>query len=466
LTSFAQNPDAARSTWRLRLSRLEPITLYATGLALLTGIFALALALLGDGLGPLWAVAALGGFSMLAERQPVRVSANLEITVSVLPVVFAAVAFGPLTAMAVGAVGLLATFEPPYIRWATWTSTRALAAGLAGLAANVVFAELPSAQLFGAVLVAVVVLETVDAALAASVVAIRRSGNYLSFLRLLRPILTGSVPLYVPVILLLVYAYEQISVWSLVLFLAPAVAAHRLHGLYRQQQETTEQLQFANERLERASLSFATALVAALDARDQYTAGHSAAVAVYARDIARRLGLSEEEQHLAHLCGLVHDVGKVGLPAGLLEKPGALTLEERRRMEEHSEIGERILAKVDDYAEIARIVRHHHERMDGNGYPDRLPGHAVPLLSRIIAVADAYNAMTSGRPYRDAMPSRVARFRLAQAAGTQFDTSVVAAFEAILAGACETYLSGARPDFALEAQRQPALVPQAVASVA
>jgi putative nucleotidyltransferase with HDIG domain len=466
LTSFAQNPDEARSTWRLRLSRLEPITLYATGLALLTGIFALALALLGDDLGPLWAVAALGGFSMLAERQPVRVSANLEITVSVLPVVFAAVAFGPLTAMAVGAVGLLATFEPPYIRWATWTSTRALAAGLAGLAAEVVFAELPSAQLFGAVLVAVVVLETVDAALAASVVAIRRSGNYLSFLRLLRPILTGSVPLYVPVILLLVYAYEQISVWSLVLFLAPAVAAHRLHGLYRQQQETTEQLQFANERLERASLSFATALVAALDARDQYTAGHSAAVAVYARDIARRLGLSEEEQHLAHLCGLVHDVGKVGLPAGLLEKPGALTLEERRRMEEHSEIGERILAKVDDYAEIARIVRHHHERMDGNGYPDRLPGHAVPLLSRIIAVADAYNAMTSGRPYRDAMPSRVARFRLAQAAGTQFDTSVVAAFEAILAGACETYLSGARPDFALEAQRQPALVPQAVASVA
>ena len=403
---------------------------------------------------------------MLAERQPVRVSANLEITVSVLPVVFAAVAFGPLTAIAVGAIGLLATFESPYVRWVTWTSTRALAAGLAGLAAEAVFTQLPSAQLFGAVLVAVVVLETVDAALAASVVAVRRSGDYLGFLRLLRPILTGSVPLYVPVLLLLVYAYQQISVWSLVLFLAPAVAAHRLHTLYRQQQETTEQLRFANERLERASLSFATALVAALDARDQYTAGHSAAVAVYARDIARRLGLSEEEQHLAHLCGLVHDVGKVGLPAGLLEKPGALTLEERRHMEEHSEIGERILGKVDDYAEIARIVRHHHERMDGNGYPDRLPGPAIPLLSRIIAVADAYNAMTSGRPYRDAMPSRVARFRLAQAAGTQFDTSVVAAFEAILAGACETYLSGARPDFTIEAQRQPALVPQAVASVA
>ena len=118
-------------------------------------------------------------------------------------------------------------------------------------------------------------------------------------------------------------------------------------------------------------------------------------------------------------------------------------------MEEHSAIGERILGKVDDYAEIARIVRHHHERMDGNGYPDRLCSDEIPIISRIIAVADAYNAMTSGRPYRDAMPSRVARFRLAQAAGTQFDTTVVAAFEAILAGATETYLSGIRSDFAL-----------------
>jgi HD-GYP domain-containing protein (c-di-GMP phosphodiesterase class II) len=104
-------------------------------------------------------------------------------------------------------------------------------------------------------------------------------------------------------------------------------------------------------------------------------------------------------------------------------------------MEKHSEIGERILAKVEDYAEIAAIVRHHHERVDGHGYPDGLEADEIPLISRIISVADAYDAMTSDRPYRDAMPSRVARMRLAQAVGTQFDTSVVAAFEAILATA-------------------------------
>lgn len=444
----------------------EPITLLSAGLAWVAGSMALALVIAGASPGPLWAILALGTFSMMAERQPVRVTVNLEITVSVLPVVFAAVAFGPLAAMAVGALGLVVTFEAPYVRWLTWTSCRAFASGLAGLAASAILSEGSLGRLFGAVLVAVVVLESVDAALAALVVAIRRSGDYLHFLTLLRPILFGAVPLYVPLIMLLVYAYQEISVWSLILFLAPALTAHRLHVLYRQQQVTTEQLRVANERLEGAGLSFATALVAALDARDQYTAGHSEVVAVYARDIARRLGLSEEEQHLAHLCGLVHDIGKVGLPAGLLEKPGALTLDERRRMEEHSVIGERILARFDDYAEIARVVRHHHERMDGNGYPDRLSSDEIPLISRIIAVADAYNAMTSGRPYRDAMPSRVARFRLAQAAGTQFDTTIVAAFEAILAGASDTYLAGARTEFTADAQRRPAPLPQTAVNVA
>jgi HD-GYP domain-containing protein (c-di-GMP phosphodiesterase class II) len=150
----------------------------------------------------------------------------------------------------------------------------------------------------------------------------------------------------------------------------------------------------------------------------------------------------------------VHDIGKVGLPAGLLEKPGALTLDERRQMEEHPAIGERILSKVEDYAEIARIVRHHHERVDGLGYPDGLNEDGIPLLSRIISVADAYDAMTSDRPYRDAMPSRVARLRLAQAVESQFDTTVVAAFEAILAGSPEEYRTAVRSDFSFEVQEE------------
>jgi putative nucleotidyltransferase with HDIG domain len=209
--------------------------------------------------------------------------------------------------------------------------------------------------------------------------------------------------------------------------------------MYQEQSRLTDDLRRVNEQLKAANLSFAMGLIATLDARDRYTAGHSAAVAIYARDIAQRMGLDQDQQDLAHLCGLVHDIGKIGLAAGILEKPGALTLEERREMQRHSEIGERILANVDTYSEIASIVRHHHERVDGQGYPDKVSGTEIPLLSRIIAVADAYNAMTSDRPYRDAMPSRVARLRLAQAVETQFDTAVVAAFEAILAGAGEGY---------------------------
>jgi HD-GYP domain-containing protein (c-di-GMP phosphodiesterase class II) len=178
------------------------------------------------------------------------------------------------------------------------------------------------------------------------------------------------------------------------------------------------------------------------------------------------MGLTSEVQDLAYLCGLVHDIGKIGLPPGLLEKPGALTLEERRQMQEHSAIGERILAHVDEYSEIARIVRHHHERIDGQGYPDGLMHEDIPLVSRIIAVADAYNAMTSDRPYRDAMPSRVARLRLAQAVDSQFDTTAVAAFEAILAGSDEDYRMARRTDFRSFAQSTYEAAPVSESAVA
>lgn len=401
--------------------------------------------------GPLWQLAILAAVALVAERQPVRITPNTEITVAVLPMLFAAVVYGPLDAAAVGAVGLLADFRPPHIRWLIWSSSRVLGAGLAGLA---VMYLLPGAPSVGALIVAVVAAAFIEALLdsviSAITVAIRRTGSCGAFLWSVKPVLISSLAVHVPAIVILAYAYGQASEWTVLLFFAPGFAAHSLYRLYREQRQAAEELAGANVRLQRANLSFATALVATLDARDRYTAGHSAAVAVYARDIAARMGLPDDQQRLAHLCGLVHDIGKIGLPPGLLEKPGALTLEERRQMEQHSEIGERILAKVEDYEEIARIVRHHHERIDGEGYPDRIGGDAIPVISRIIAVADAYNAMTSDRPYRDAMPSRVARLRLAQAVEAQFDTNVVAAFEAILAGASEGYRSGLNLSFESE----------------
>ena len=341
--------------------------------------------------------------------------------------------------------------QPPYLKWVTYTSSRAIGGGVTGLAASYIV-DLPGSHIVGiaiATTAGAIIGEGLSVLFAAIAARVRGRRSF-DLVRKLAPIVASSVPMYAPLVTLLVIAYEDLSPLTLPLFVVPALAAERLFVLYQDQMRLADDLLRVNERLERANLSFATALVATLDARDRYTAGHSAAVAIYSRDIAKRMGLSDPQQQLVHLCGLVHDIGKIGLPAGLLEKPGALTLEERRLMETHSQIGEHILGKVDDYAEIAAIVRHHHERFDGNGYPDSLTGDEIPLLSRVIAVADAYNAMTSDRPYREAMPSRVARLRLAQAVETQFDTSVVAAFEAILAGASESYRLGKSADFALE----------------
>ena len=228
---------------------------------------------------------------------------------------------------------------------------------------------------------------------------------------------------------------NPLLVLAIVLLGVVMIAARRLLGLYREQLRLAKDLALANERLERANLSFVTSLPTTPEATDRRTTSRSSAVAVYARDIAEELGLPEEQQELAHLCGLIHDIGKIGLPTELLAKPGALTLAERRIVETHPEIGERILARVEGFGEIAKIVRHHHERWDGKGYPDGLSGEAIPLISRIIAIADEYNCLTSERPNAEPMPSRVARLRLTQGVETQFDGQVVAAFEAILAEA-------------------------------
>jgi putative nucleotidyltransferase with HDIG domain len=413
------------------------------------------------------ALAVLAILAVGAEHESIRLTPGVEVSVASILSVFAAVVFGPLPAIIVGAAGLLADLPrrdvaQPVLRWMNWTAVRIFAAGGAGLAAAAILKAAAGGfwAILAGVAAAFVVETTVDLTVAPIAPAIRGSLPWRSTFFSVGPALVASVPLQALMVTVLAYAYTTISPWSVALFALPAVAAQRLLLLYRQQRETAEALGSANSRLASANLSFATALVATLDARDRYTAGHSAAVAIYARDIAARMGLSEAEQELARLCGLVHDVGKIGLSAGLLEKPGALTLDERRQMEEHPAIGERILRNVDDYGEIAAIVRHHHERVDGNGYPDQLVGDGIPQLARIIAVADGYNAMTSDRPYRDAMPSRVARLRMAQAVETQFDTSVVAAFEAILAGASEDYRLGNGREFALQsfddAPQQPA----------
>jgi putative nucleotidyltransferase with HDIG domain len=423
---------------------------YATSLWVAAAVVASALVASGHGVGNVPAFVFLAVVAVIAERASVRLSttSSIEQSISILPSLFAAVLLGPLAAMAVSALSMLSDIrghaERPLLRWSIYTCSRALTGASVGLVAALVSNMGASrlTQLGLAALAGAATAETLDILFAAITFRLRGSGRMGEVFRTSVAPALAAVPIYAPFVMVLAFSFEELSGWTLPLFFVPALAAQRLFALYQGQLQLTDDLVSANDRLERANLSFATALVATLDARDRYTAGHSATVAIYARDIARRMELGDDMEQLAHLCGLVHDIGKVGLPPGFLEKAGPLSLEERRQMERHPEIGENILGKVDDYAEIARIVRHHHERYDGNGYPDRLRGEQIPLISRILAVADAYDAMTSDRPYRQAMPSRVARLRLAQAVGSQFDTTVVAAFEAILATETEQYRLG------------------------
>lgn len=444
---YAQNLAAAGRSQ-------QAVGLWALALGCLAAGLLEISAMSGYGLPSWWVILGLAGVAGVAERQSVRLTSNIEMSVSFLPAVFAAVTFGPLAAGVVMAVANLSDLRRPYLRWAVYTPARAITGVAAGFAASTVLHN--SGSNFGRILLASLAAGaanfTVDCLISSATLLIRRSGSPFSVLRAVGPLNFVSLPLYVPLVALLAYVHQTNSMWVVATFFLPGVALQRLIHLYQEQRDATASLAAANERLEQANLSFAAALIATLDARDRYSAGHSAAVAIYSRDIAERMGLSPEDQALAHLAGLVHDIGKVGLPPGLLEKEGALSLDERRVMETHSVIGERILTNVPDYAEVAAIVRHHHERVDGNGYPDRLTEDQIPVISRIIAVADAYNAMTSDRPYRDAMPTRVARMRIAQAVATQFDTAVVAAFEAILAGSGESYRLAADEEFGVVAR--------------
>ena len=162
-------------------------------------------------------------------------------------------------------------------------------------------------------------------------------------------------------------------------------------------------------------------LADAIDAKDTYTNGHSARVAEYAREIARRTGYSAKGQEDIYIMGLLHDVGKIGVPDAVINKPSKLTDEEFEIIRNHPVMGARILKNIKEMPKLATGARWHHERYDGKGYPDGLKGNAIPEEARIIAVADAYDAMTSYRSYRQPLTQAVVRMEIEKNRGTQFD---------------------------------------------
>jgi len=245
--------------------------------------------------------------------------------------------------------------------------------------------------------------------------------------------------------LALAAGYLALGIAGILAFVAPPLMMRfALHQYVTKTQQTVLELKQKNAELNVANRDISQmayqlaetyngtleALVLALDARDRETKGHSLRVTQYALTIARQMGVGEESPEWVEIQrgALLHDVGKIGVPDYILHKPGPLTPEEWDEMKRHPKIGHEMLKEISFLAGAAAIVHTHHERFDGKGYPRALAGDETPLGARIFSVADAFDAMTSHRPYRAALPPEAARDEIIQHSGTQFDPQVVQAF--------------------------------------
>ena len=202
------------------------------------------------------------------------------------------------------------------------------------------------------------------------------------------------------------------------------IRIRHLIDLNHLQKHLADEVKKKTEENERMFLNVVRSLADAIDAKDRYTSGHSQRVADYAAMIAREMGKSEEDVKMVYYAGLLHDVGKIRVPGSVINKPGRLSEDEYNLMKIHPVSGFHILNDIHDDARIVYGAKYHHERYDGKGYPNGLEGECIPEISRIIAVADAYDAMTSDRSYRKAIPQDVVRSEIERGRGVQFDPKV------------------------------------------
>ena len=193
-----------------------------------------------------------------------------------------------------------------------------------------------------------------------------------------------------------------------------------------------EELADSKEQLEQAYIEMVQTLRSTVEAKDTYTRGHSDRVSEYSVLIGKRLGLPEEQIKSLKIGGLFHDIGKIGIPDSILLKPGKLTDDEYSEIKNHPSIGAHILGSAKIFKDIVPIVKHHHEKYDGNGYPSRLKGEEIPYLARIAAIADTFDAMTSRRSYRNALDLDFVKDEIESCKGTQFDPQLADAFLDIL----------------------------------
>lgn len=390
------------------------------------------------------AFSALGLLGISARHLRINLYQRGNISTHIVVLVAAGILLGPTSAMILGVmIGILRwPWKLPPIRYVFDAGVNALTAGAVATAATPlrgVIADGNALLLFPIGIVLGTMTFAINACLTTGVMTISEHGNFMAIWRERASWLLPHFLAFGVLAVGMARAGAMLGIAGLLLFAVPVLAMRVALRQYVEQtqenllalREANTQLEEQNRELERAHAATRTAFAGMLKARDDETEGHSERVVVYALSIARELGIKGEALGALEVGALLHDIGKVGVSDAILHKPGPLTPEEWTEMRRHPEIGYHLTEQIPFLRPASPVVRHHHERWDGSGYPDGLHGDAIPLGARIFAVADTFDAMVSDRPYRKGLAPEIAFAEIGRGAGRQFDPDVVDAFLAI-----------------------------------
>src|SRR5665647_155848 len=393
--------------------------------------------------------------ALIADEMAVEVSDRVTLAAGNLPFLLAIMFAGRLPALGVAvAVGLWGAWRESSRSVVVYNSANFVAAVfLSSLAFDSVVRRLGieldqvSVGLLAAGAVAAVTFEAANLALLSVGMRVKYGRTLATFWRQEMPPFLRSLGVLLLLGLAIAALYAASGIVAVALLFIPLLASQYMFKLLvREKQHLAKQKELSDKYLE-MNIGLAAAMVVLLDSKDEYTAQHSAAVAMYCRDIATALELPEHEADALHLAGLLHDLGKVGVPDAVLRKTTVLDDEDWVSIREHPEKGAEVLSHLVAYQEVADIVRYHHERLDGSGYPSGIHGESIPELSKILAVADSYHAMTSDRPYHSARSSFEALKELRLLAGHTLDKQYVETLARVLRDKDLAYRDGSSTDF-------------------
>ena len=399
--------------------------------------------------------------ALIADEMAVEVSDRVTLAAGNLPFLLAIMFAGRLPALGVAvAVGLWGAWRESSRSVVVYNAANFVAAVfLSSLAFDSVVRRLGieldqvSVGLLAAGAVAAVTFEAANLALLSVGMRVKYGRKVRAFWRQEMLPFLRSLGVLLLLGLAIAALYAASGIVAVALLFIPLLASQYMFKLLgREKQHLAKQKVLSDKYLE-MNIGLAAAMVVLLDSKDEYTAQHSAAVAMYCRDIAMALDLPEEEAEALHLAGLLHDLGKVGVPDAVLRKTTTLNEEEWSSIKQHPEKGAEVLSHLATYQDVADIVRHHHERLDGSGYPGGITADAIPEPSKILAVADSYHAMTSDRPYHAARSSFEALKELRMMAGATLDARYVEVLARVLRDKNLAYRDGSSTDFTGEYER-------------